>query len=227
MIANQLPGLAGQLATGEVKYAWIFIGGNDFLYFLRDVEDGSIALAAAPSVLEQVESQAAANFTTAIHTLLASSPSVRLVVATVPDVSALPIVRLGLQVTPQAESIVTATGQAITAYNASIQGLAMGNSRIALVDLAGQAAALSAISVGSVPYGGTNIQLTTPGEKYHDFFLADGLHIGTVAQGIIASDFITAIDSHFGATVAPLSAAQIVAVARRVQATPGHRGGLP
>jgi phospholipase/lecithinase/hemolysin len=227
MIRNQLPGLAAQVTAGQVKYAWVFIGGNDFLYFLRDIENGSIPVAEAPAMLAQVESQLAANFSTAVHTLLASSPDVRLVVATVPDVSVLPLVKLALTIDPQAQSIVAATGQAIATYNNTIAGLAAGNPRIALVDLAGQTAELAAIRGGSAPFGGTTIHVTTPGDSYHDFFLADGLHIGTVGQGIIAGDFITAIDSHFGARVARLSPVQIVAFARRVQATSAHGGGVP
>ena len=41
--------------------------------------------------------------------------------------------------------------------------------------------------------------LATPGDDYHHFFLADGIHIGTVAQGLIADAFIGAIDAKFGA----------------------------
>jgi hypothetical protein len=227
MIRNQLPGLAAQVAAGQVKYAWIFIGANDFLYFLRDVENGSIPLAAAPAMIPQIESQLAANFATAVRTVLDASPNVQLVVSTLPDVSTLPIVKTALAIAPQAGPIVADTSQAITAYNATIQSVAAGNSRIALVDLAGQATELSVLGGASVPYGGAVIHLATAGDNYHDFFLADGLHIGTVGQGLIANDFITAIDTHYGAHVAPLSPRQIVAFARRVQATSSRGGGLP
>jgi hypothetical protein len=227
MIQNQLPGLAAQVAAGQVKYAWIFIGANDFLYFLRNVENGSIPLAAAPTMVPQIESQLAANFTTAVHTLLDASPNVKLVVSTLPDLSTLPIVQIALRIDPQAGPIVSDTSQAIAGYNATIRSVAAGNSRIALVDLAAQATELSAISVGSVSYGGTIIHLTTAGDNYHDFFLADGLHIGTAGQGLIANDFLMAIDAQFGARFASLTPVQIVAFARRVQAASAHGGGLP
>jgi hypothetical protein len=227
MIQNQLPGLSAEVAAGQVKYAWIFIGGNDFLYYLRNVQSGAVTLAQAPAVLAQVESQAATDFTTAAQTLLAASPTVRLVVSTVPDVSELPIVQHGLAAIPQAQSIVTATSQAIGRYNATIQAVAASDIRIALVDLASQAAQLTQLSGGSVPFGGATISLATPGDDYHDFFLADGLHIGTVGQGIIANDFLTAVDAHFGARIAPLSSQQIGAFAKRVEAASKHGGGLP
>src|SRR5262245_42251781 len=31
MIGNQLPGLAAQVASAQVRYAWVFTGGNDYL----------------------------------------------------------------------------------------------------------------------------------------------------------------------------------------------------
>lgn len=225
MIQNQLPGLSAQVAAGQVKYAWIFIGGNDFLDFLHDVQAGSITLAQAPAALGQVETQAAANFTTAVDTLLAASPTVRLVVATLPDVSTLPIVQQELTTLPQAQSLVTDTSQAIGQYNATIQALAASDPRIALVDLASQTTELTQLAGASVPFGGTSISLATPGDNYHDFFLADGLHIGTVGQGLIANDFVEAIDAHFGTRVEPLTAQQIGAFARRVDSTEG--GGIP
>jgi phospholipase/lecithinase/hemolysin len=223
MIQNQLPGLSAQVAAGQVKYAWIFIGGNDFLDFLREVQAGSITLAQAPAALGQVETQAAANFTTAVDTLLAASPNVRLVVSTVPDVSALPIVQQELATLPQAKPVAADTSQAIGRYNASIEALAASDPRIALVDLAGQSAELTQLSGSSVPFGGTSISLATPGDDYHDFFLADGLHIGTVGQSFIANDFLTAIDSHFGARVTTLSSPQIVKFAKRVSTKEGSR----
>ena len=227
MIQNQLPGLTAKVAGGQVKYAWIFIGGNDFLDFLRAVQAGSITLAQAPAAVGAAETQAAANFTTAVDTLLAASPAVRLVVATVPDVSTLPIVQQELATMPQAQSLVTDTSQEIGQYNTTIHALAASDHRIALVDLAGQSAQLSELSGGSVPFGGTSIGLATPGDNYHDFFLADGLHIGTVGQGLIANDFVDAIDADFGAGVAPLSAQQIVRFARRVDQSGAGRGNQP
>jgi len=226
MIQNQLPGLASQVAQGKPTYAWIFIGGNDFLFYLRNVQNGTIPAAQALTVLGQVEAQAAANFTTAVQTLLAASPTVRLVVSTVPNVAELPAVQ-ALATTPQEQAVVTATGQAMQQYNATIEAVASSSSRIALVDLAGQSAGLTQLGASSVPFGNTTINLTTPGDDYHDFFLADGIHVGTVGQGLIANDFVSAIDAHFGAKIAPLTQQQIVNFAREVEIRSKHGDGPP
>jgi hypothetical protein len=228
MIANQVPGLAAQVAQGKVGYVSVFIGGNDFLFFLRDVQNGTIPSGQALSVLAQVEAQAAANFTTAVKTLLAASPTVRLVVFTVPDVSELPLVQV-LATTPLEQSVVAAAGQAIVQYNATIQAVAAGDSRIALIDLAGQSAALvhPAGGGGSVPFGNTTINLTTPGDDYHHFFLADGIHVGTVGQGLIANDVVTAIDTGFQGKIASLTPQQIVNFAKQAQSRSKHGDGPP
>jgi hypothetical protein len=227
MVNNQLPGLAQQVRSGHIQAAWIFIGDNDFLYLLQSAQSGQISAQAFPQALAQTEATAQANFDTAVNTLLAANPRVRLVVSTVPDVSILPIVQSGAT-TSQLQAAVSATSQAIAQYNAHIQSIASGNGRIAVVDLAGMAnqlAQASASNDGAVSFGGATISLTTPGDDYRDFFLADGLHIGTVGQGIIADAFINAIDSQFGVPVRSLSPEQIVHYARSVQLQTKHGAG--
>jgi hypothetical protein len=223
MVRNQLPGLTAQVAHGKIDDAWIFVGGNDFLYFLRGVQTGQIPASQALTTLTQVEAQAEANIRTAVGTLLAANPNVRLVLVTVPDVAELPIVRAGIA-NPIDLAAVNATSQAIQQLNASIVADAAVSPRIALVDLAGQSALLAQVPGGLAPFGGTVIDTVNPGDDFHHFFLADGTHVGTVAQGIIADDFLAAIDSHFGARVPLLTPTQIVAIAQQVQART-HRGG--
>ncbi|HEV3163009.1 MAG TPA: SGNH/GDSL hydrolase family protein [Isosphaeraceae bacterium] len=224
VVQNQLPGLASQVSAAGVQYAWVFAGGNDFLYFLEGVQKGLIPAAQALPVLGQIQAQADANFQTAVSTLLAASPNVKLVVSTVPDVALLPIVQAGLAAQPQLQPLVTATSQAIAQYNAEIVAIAATSSRIALVDLAGQSAVL-ALGPASASFGGTKVNLTTIGNDFHDFFLADGIHVGTIGHGIIADDFLTAIDTQFGAGVPLLTPAQLVSFASAVSHQTAHGGG--
>jgi hypothetical protein len=215
MVANQLPGLTKQVATGKVRYVSIFTGANDFLFYLQAAAANPPTGPAALQQLAQIEATAQANFDTAVSTLLAASPKVRLVVATVPSLGLLPIVQ-SLATTPQAQALVAAADQAIAAYNLHIQAVAAANPRVALSDLAAASNGLASAG-SSVPFGGTTVSLTTPSEDYHSFFLADGLHVGTIAQGVIADSFLNAIDAKFGAGVAPLTQHQIVALAKLVQ----------
>src|SRR5208337_1943101 len=86
MVRNQLPGLAAQVARGQVKNVVILDGGNDFLLPLEAVGAGTLEPAAYAAALPGITAQAGANLTTAITTLLASSPNVHLVVSTI-DIS--------------------------------------------------------------------------------------------------------------------------------------------
>jgi hypothetical protein len=217
MVRDQLPGLAAQVAQGRVTYAWIFIGGDDLLYLLRDTATGRLPADQALTALSQVETQLATNFTTAVSTLLAASPQVKLVVSTVPDVSLLPLVRVAEAVNLVSGGLVNATGQAIQDYNTLIRNTAAGNRRIALVDLAATAAQLVAQAPGgTLRFGGTTLDLDRPGDNFHHFFLADGIHVGTVGQGIIADAFVHAVDARFGARLVPLTPRQIIAFAGHI-----------
>jgi phospholipase/lecithinase/hemolysin len=214
MIRNQLPGLAAQVARGKVQYAWIFIGGNDYLDALAGIAAGTTPPSAAPALIAQVESQVDRDFTTAVDTLLAAGPRVRVVVATLPDISLVPVAR-GAMATPQGQALVAAVSDSIRRYNAVIAAAA-GNPRVALVDLAAATAPLASSPSATAAYGGTTVDLRTPGDDYHDLFLADGVHLGSIGQSIIADLFAEAIDTKFGAHLAPISPRQAVRYARRV-----------
>jgi phospholipase/lecithinase/hemolysin len=224
MIANQLPGLTSQVASGQIRYAWIFIGGNDFAFFLEGVQAGLIPPAAVPSTLLQVSTAVETNFTTAVDTLLAANPNVKLVVSTLPDITIQPIIQQ-LAKDPQVAPLINAVSQAIAHYNGLIHQIAAANpSRIAVVDLAGTANQLiqeGAATGGALPFGGTTITLTT-GDDFHNFFLADGIHIGTVGQGIIADLFALAVDTHFNAGLFPPAPQEIVRYAAAIQRHTRH-----
>ena len=219
MVANQLPGLTAQVAAGKIKYVSIFVGGNDFLDYFR-----SLAATATtnPPTADQVQSsvaalqaQATANVTTAVGTLLAANPNVKVVVTTIPSLAFTPIVRQGVAALPEAAGVVAAADAAIANFNASIKLLASANPRVAVSDLAATANAAAASTV--LPYGGTTVNLTTTSNAYQSFFLADGLHVGTIGQGVIANGFIQAVDTTFGARVSLINPTQIVSLARQFQ----------
>lgn len=224
MVQNQLPGLAQQVAEGKIRYASIFVGGNDFLRLLSAVQGGQIAPSDALPELVKTEALAEANFATAVNTLLAANPNVRVVVFTLPDVTILPIVQLAAT-TPQAKALLAATTQAIQKYNASIAAVAATSDRIALVDLASVTAQSASSPTGTVSFGGQTINLVTPGDDYHHFFLADGIHVGTVAQGIIANLFALAVDTKFGGRLSPPTPQQIIHFARAIQLHAQHGRG--
>ncbi len=228
MINNQLPGLTAQVKGGVVQVATIFIGGNDFLDLLAGLKLGQVTPQAFPAQLAQTEATLQANVETAVSTLLQANSKVKLVVSTLPDVGLLPIVKAGAT-DAQLQSDVAAVGQAIQQYNTNIMQFVTGNPRIAVVNLAAQSAELAQLGAangGAVPFGGTTVNVTTAGNDYHDFFVGDGIHVGTIGQGIIADDFISAIDTQLGGKIRQLTPEQIVRYARTVQnqTRNGHGG---
>jgi phospholipase/lecithinase/hemolysin len=223
MIRNQLPGLAAQVAAGEIRYAWVFIGGNDYLDALAGVAAGTTPPSAVPTLIAQVESQDDKNFTTAVETLLAANPRVDVVVATLPDISLTPIAREAMA-TPQGQALVAAVSDSIQRYDAVIAAAAE-DPRVTLVDLAAATAPLASNTTGTATFGGTTVNLVTPGDDYHDFYLADGVHLGTIGQSFIANLFAEAIDSKFGAHLKPISPREVVRYAKEVQRHAEHGAG--
>lgn len=216
MLRDQLPGLTAQVAKGQVKNVVILVGGNDFLKPLEAIAAGQLSPTAYAAELPQITAEAGANLGAAFDRLLAASKDVRIVVATV-NVANLAIVQGSLAANPALQPLLQAVNQSVELYNNAIRQVSAANPRIALVDLAANSQQLAQAGT-SAPYGGITIQLTQVGDDYHDFFLADGIHPGTVAQGIIADDFVNALDQHFGTAVPPLSPTEIVAYATKTQA---------
>jgi hypothetical protein len=214
MVREQLPGLTAQVARGQVDYAAIFIGSNDFSNFLQGVANGTVKPTQALAVLGQVESLAETHVLMAVNTLLAANPNVKVVVANLFDLWLLPQVQAFRTPAP----LVAAVRQAIGEFNGAIAATAATDSRVALLDLAGTMAQLEqeAGAGGWASFGGTALDMVHTGDGVHHFILADGIHFGTVAQGMIADAFISAVDAKFGAVLTPLSSQQIVRFANRV-----------
>lgn len=216
----QVPLAARAARAGAANLAVVFSGANDYLLFLRGA--AALGVGASPealAVLGVIEAQATANITTSVQTLLASSPRLRLVVATVPDFSLLPVVRLAALVDPNAQALLTAASASLSRYNDAIRGLAAASDRVALADLAALGRQLAA-SPPVVPVGGQPINLLGVGDDFRNFFTADGIHLGTVGQGFVANSFLGAANAEFGTRFALLSEPTIIRLARNARRIP-------
>jgi hypothetical protein len=215
LVANQLPGLAAQVATGQVKYAVVLIGDNDFGQFLAQAPALASNPATLVATLAEVEQTAQANFDKTVQTLLQANPNVKLEVATIFNIAQSPAVQSQLAPLGAAgQGLAQLVSQAIGAYNQHVRSVAAGDSRIALADLAALDTSL-AQSTSPLRVGSVTVNMTQIGDDYHDFILADGLHPGTIAQGMIANTMVSALDGKFDANIRPLNASQIVTIARR------------
>lgn len=213
MIATgQHTGLARQVASGEVRTVFVFVGGNDFINALKSPDP----LRAIDAVLPR----AMANYRTAISTVRDASPDVRLVLATLPDVRNLPEfagpLREGRLPRPAAD----ACSEAMRRYNAQIRTLAADDPRVALVDLDLANRAADLVSPDWVLVAGRRLDRRHPANDAGHFFLADVRHPGTLGQSLLARLFVDTLNARFHAGIPPLRAPEVVAFAASVAPAP-------
>ena len=216
MVNSELPGLTAQVKAGLIRYASIFIGGNDYLNVLNGAVAGLIPPANIPATLLSTQVNLETNYATAVNTLLNTNPNVRLVVWTLPPVSIVPSAVQAAASSPQAKALLQEIDQLILQFNDFIKGLAATSDRIAVLDLAAVTASAAGSTTGTITFGGLPISLTTASDDYLSFFLADGIHIGTVGQGIVADAFAETIDQKFGAQLFPITPTEIINYAAKV-----------
>ena len=221
-VANQLLGLGAQIASGRVDYAWVFIGGNDFLHHAQALLTGPpTPTEPLLAELEAVSARASQNFDTIVLGLLSANPGAKLVIATVPNLLALPIFQQ-LRFLPASAETVGRVSSAVASYNDHIRWVASQSDRVALADLDLGINALGA-GLSAVPYGGTTVSLNTIGDSPDHLVLADGIHVGTIGQGLIANTILDALRSDFGVNVRPFTPRQVVRLARYF----ARRAGVP
>jgi len=200
---GQDTGLAAQVASGNVTLAFLWIGTNDF----RNVLNATVPPASLPPT---VVPNAVANFTTALNTVLAADPNVKIVVATTYDEADLPYVRKRLGSGQLSQDLVNQVSSGIQDYNAQITAIANTNPHIAVTDLFGLLGGIMAadqFSFAGLPMDRIN------SNAQPDHFYVDDFHPGTIGQGLIANAFVDTIDAQFGADAPRLTDAEILGVA--------------
>jgi hypothetical protein len=197
---GQVAGLRAQAAEGEVDRAFIFIGGDDFLNVFTSANPTGALKTVVPTALK--------NLTTAIDTLLAANAHLKVVVATVPKVSVLPEVKGAIAAGLLPQQLADGVDQTITAFDTNVKALAQSSNRIALADVDGLLAGMFAKP--TITFGGVTINRDLPSDSPTSLFLADGIHAGTIAQGVLGNLFVNAADAKFGDHLRPLSVGEIL-----------------
>jgi hypothetical protein len=186
-IRPQVEGLAGQIASGHVKYGMAFIGTNNF----RDV----IYNGADPV---ETTRGGIGNTAAAVSTLLAASPDFRIALANVPDVTLLPEAHAALAADPLLAPKFTEVRSLIDTYNEALAFQFSRNPRVSIVDAHGL---LNTLSTGPT-IGGLTLDPVNPGPNLSNLFV-DPIHPGTVAQSLLADAFVAALDLTPGPTPIP------------------------
>jgi phospholipase/lecithinase/hemolysin len=223
MVQNQLPGLAAQVASGDIRYATILIGGNDYLHVIAGAAEGLIPPAQIPATLTQVTTNAITNVQTAVGTLLAANPNVKIVLLTI-DVTDIPAAQV-VGSTQQGQALLAATDAAVGVFNDAIKQMAAAApDRVVVDDLAALVKQVASSPTGTIDFGGTTISLRTVGDNYHNFFLADGFHPGTVGQTILADTIVQTLDAKWNIGLFPVTPQEGLRLARQVYNQWLHHG---
>jgi len=196
---GQHTGLAEQVAAGTVTLAYLGIGSNDFGFSYDSIYDGRLVGAGLDAFVAAIGD----NVRTALDAVSARGP-VKLVIGNVPDYGAAPTLRLLFPDAAKRKRVTDAT----VAANAKIRALAVVRG-IPIVDLFAFANAIF-LEEGRLVVGGVEIDLTGSGSDPRNLFLADGIHPGSVAQGLIANVFLEAIRQAYVSTVAARSDQEIL-----------------
>lgn len=202
--AGQHTGLAAQVAGGDVRIAVIFVGGNDFIDALHAPDPGR--------GLDGLASRAFANVKLAADTLLAASPEVKLLVATVPDVRDLPEFRDALRSGKLDASLAARAATEIETFNAQIRRLAPRGGRVAIFDFARINRISHVIAPQYVVVGGRKVERERIGDSPDRLFLGDVRHLGTMGQGMIAKLIVEHLNKKCGAGIKPLDEREIVVI---------------
>ena len=156
------------------------------------------------------------NLTTAVRTIVAANPNVKVAIATLPDIRTFPAVALA-EGYPSLKPLIDAIGPEVDKYNAKVVALAAEQpGQVAVVDLHALYASLATASAatGKLQVGNQSIDTRTASDDATHIFLADGIHIGTVGQGLVANAFVQTYDTAFGTSIRPLRAAEILRQAK-------------
>jgi phospholipase/lecithinase/hemolysin len=216
---GQHTGAAAQIASGDADLVFMTVGGND----ARTV----FTSANPPEALGNFVPDLLRNVGTAAGTILAASPTARLVIANVPDLRHLPELKGAIAAGLIPQAFADAVAGAIDAYNANLAASFAGNDRVAIADIAGVID--DVMAAPEYRFDGLLIERNVPGESLDHLFV-DAVHPGTVGSALIANAFLDASNAKFGTdyeritTVVPLpagawaalAAAPVVALAARM-----------
>lgn len=217
MIASgQHTGLASQVASGQVSAVVIFVGGNDFIDALHAPNPEASLKGSGIRALDNVR--------LAVETLRAASTSVKIMVATVPDLRDLPEFRQALRSKTLPLSLADLASAEVETFNAEVRRLAARDSGLWVFDFASISRLSRLMYPKFITVAGRRVEREKSGDTPDSLFLADERHLGTIGQGMLAKFMVDALNRGCKQTLPPLREDEIVSLADAVG--PGSPSGL-
>jgi hypothetical protein len=200
--SGQHTGVAAQAARGEVGVVIIFIGGNDFIHAMARQKSGL--------ALDYVLHRAICNLDSAVDTILRSSPKVRVMIATVPDIAELPEFAVPIRAGRLPRELAASYCEAICQYNRHIRWISITSRQVDLIDLALASQLARRPDADHIIVAGRKLDRIHPSNSPEHAFLADSRHISTLVQGMLANHVINALNARCQASVRPLSVSELL-----------------
>lgn len=209
--AGQHTGLAEQIKDGRIDVVAIVIGGNNFAPYRANgygpVYGGEVVGDELQAKIDNVVN----DITEAVDTLQAAG-DVPIILSTLPNLSVTPMVLNEARFNdPEKRQRVT---DAINAVNAGLADMVAARKNITLVDPNQiYLNLLDQMQDGQLLIGDEAINMLGVGDDPHNGILGDGIHGGTILEGLLANFCVDAINSVTDANLTPLSNDEILAAA--------------
>lgn len=202
---GQHTGLAQQVNSGKVTLAYYNLGINDFAWYrstFGQIYNGTLSGTALDSYLNAVFN----NIRTAVDTIN-SSGKARVLIALVPDPGVSPS---AVQQYPDATKRARVTA-AVAKVNQSVKSYAQSrNFAVFDTDDIAQSVLSRIDAQGNVDVGGEKIKFAGIGNEPHNGILSDGIHGGTVFEGLYANFWIDTVNASFGTNITKFTDSELL-----------------
>lgn len=204
-VSSQVEGLRDEIKKGKVNVAIIAIGANDFApYITPDGYDALYNNTVSETAMLRKKNQIVSDIRTAID-VLQSSGDVRIILVLIPDWGNHLGVRLVFPL-PESRRRVT---DLVEATNADLMKLA-DERGIVTVNPNTFYRSVFADSQTEMRLGKYTFTTIIPGDDPRSLFLDDGIHAGTVLNGLFANQIIIALNRTMGTSIRPFSHEEII-----------------
>lgn len=204
--SGQHTGVAEKVKEGKVNLVIIYIGANDFAPYIttdgyESIYDGSITM---PSLIRK-ENQIVADIKTMIDTVVESG-DVKILLVKIPDWGN----HLGIQIAfpiPTQRQRVT---DAIVRTNTQLEKMADAYAIPTVDPNEFYKTTTTEITTSDLKVGEVKIRRTFPSDDPHSLFLDDGIHPGTIMNGLFANFLITNLSAYVGIQITPFTDSEIL-----------------
>ncbi len=200
-------GIAQLAGAGELDVIYFSIGNNDFAYYNDGaaIYNGTIAGQTLQNKIDAYVN----DITTAINTILAANPNMKIILSTTADMGNLPEWQAQFPDPVKRLRVTTAIQQA----NTRVSDLATTRPSITIFDQEEFSEELfSRVDAnGNLQIGGELISLTVASDEPHSAVLGDHIHPGTVMNGLLANIIIDKVNIIMGTAIPIFSDSEILA----------------